>query len=228
MRKLLFVSALSCTMLLFACNLLKKKGADDADASMDASAEAEVTATAEVADAEPPPPPPVTAKNAADVARFPGETAISDDDLQLAQVTPVRSAPKNGTLVTTLKAGSDVSKMAEYQDSFLVSFADPKAPDTQLMGWIPKEAFKSAIRIVRDGGVKATDGGVAAVDAGAAKVVDAGAKPAKLTCPAHQVAIILAKDPVCKKKCTKDSDCKSGCLTSNAQAGGVVRTCAND
>src|SRR5262249_31635711 len=162
----------------------------------------------------------VNAKNSADVARFPGETLVANDDAKLGQATPARTAPKTGSVVATLKPGEDVTKVAEYQGSILVTFPDAKDAKTTLMGWINKDAFN--VRAIHDAGkgdAVATDGGVKP-DAGPPK------------CPAHQVAVILAKDPVCKKKCTKDADCKGGaagaCANANGINGNVVRVCAAD
>ena len=121
--------------------------------------------------------------------------------------------------MATLRPGGDVHKMAEYQGSYLVTFPDPKDASQTMMGWIGKEAF--TVWVPRDGGVKP--------DA-AAPVVDAG--PPKATCAAGQVAVILSRDPVCKKRCARDADCKGGaagsCVPANAAAGNVVRVCAND
>jgi hypothetical protein len=227
------IGLLACVLAL-GCQFLKK---GDADAGDDGSAAATDGATA-VAEAEAPPPPEtdaapapapvvVTAKNAADVARFPAEAAVADDDSKLAAVAYARSSPKSGTVVATLQPGADVAKIAEYQNSILVQFADPKDASTTLLGWIGKESFTApAIKRV-DGGV--VDAG-APKDAGGVAVVDAGAK--KLTCAANQVAVVLSKDPVCKKKCAKDADCKGGaagsCAPASTATGGVAKVCTTE
>lgn len=232
MRKLFVATGwLSCIALVFGCQFLKKK--DDGDAAADATAAAVVEAeagtgpTAEAADAEPAPAPApapaptaVTAKNSADVARFPGETAIEDDDMKLASAGIARAAPKSGAIVATIQPGTDVTKVAEYQNSILVTFADPKDASSTLMGWIGKESFTVSA-------VKRLDAGVR--DASAP--VDAGGKvdPKKLTCPLGMVAVVLSKDPTCRKRCTKDSDCKGGaagaCGPASTVAGTVAKVC---
>lgn len=205
----------SSAALLLGCP--KKNG--DGDASADAAvAEAEAPA-AVVADAAPATPAVVNAKNSGEIARFPAETPVTDDDAKLAQASTARTSPKGGNPVATIKPASDVTKIAEYQNSYLVTFADPKDASVTLMGWIGKESFTAPTIVkVVDGGVKS--------DAGAVVVADAG--QAKLTCPAGQAAVILTKDPVCKKKCTKDADCKSGCANATKEGGGVARVCASD
>lgn len=222
MRKLFFLTVVSCAVLALGCPK-KKDGAADAAADAEAP-EAEAPAAA-VVDAEPAPAA-VNAKNSADVARFPGETAITDDDAKLGQVAPVRTSPRSGSVIATLKPGAEVNKIAEYQHSILVSFADPKDASTTLMGWIGKEAFTASV--ARDAGVKAdagvVDAGVKA-DAGVAHA-DAGAK---VTCSAGMAAVVLTKDPVCKKKCTRDSDCKVGkCENASGPTGAVVRVCSSE
>jgi hypothetical protein len=217
---------LSCAALVLGC---PKKTAEEADAAAEASvaADAEVAAPAPVADAAPAPVA-VTAKNSAEVARYAAETAVADDDAKLGQLAPARTSPKSGAIVATLAPGSDITKLAEYQGSVLATFPDPKDPKTTLMGWIGKEAFTAAAPVVRDAGV-VTDAG-AVKDAGSVAPVDAGA--AKLACSAGMVPVIITKDPVCKKKCAKDADCKGGaagaCATANQQGGGLVRVCASE
>jgi len=186
MRRLLPITALlSCAVFLLGCPLLKKKG-DDAEAGAEAGAvAADEAGAAPEADAAPPPAPEdaaapapiaVNAKNAADVARFPGETAVGDDDMKLARAATVRTAPKTGASVATLQPNQDPHKIAEYQDSVLVQFPDPKDKSTNLMGWIGKESFTVLKVRVTDGGV-VTDAAAPKVDAAAPPpvvVVDAG------------------------------------------------------
>ncbi|MDF2691813.1 MAG: hypothetical protein K0S65_196 [Labilithrix sp.] len=224
MRKILFVTGLvSCAVVVLGCPLKKK---EDADAASDAAL-VEAAAPPVVVDAAPTPAA-VTAKNTADVARFPAEAPVSDDDLKLASTGTARTSPKTGTVIATLKPGTDVTKISEYQSSILVTFADPKDANVTLLGWIGKESFAPAPATAkRDGGV--TDAGAVVVtDASAPAPVDAGAAK-KLTCPMGMVAVVLTKDPTCRKKCTKDSDCKGGaaggCANASLAAGGVARVC---
>lgn len=223
MRRLFLLTVVTSAVLVLGCP--KKKGTD-----ADAAAEAEAPMAA-VVDAAPMVPV-VDAKNSADVARFKAETAVSDDDAKLGQVAPARNAPKTGKIVATLKPGAEVNKIAEYQDSLLVTFADPKEPNTTLMGWVGKEAF--TVRVARDG-IRG-DGGTAPTDAGAkgdsgvVVLTDAGGLPhVKLSCPAGMAAVILTKDPICKRKCTKNSDCRVGaCANASGPTGAVVRVCSSE
>lgn len=214
MRSLLLVSVLSCAALILGC---PKKKDDGGDASADAAVVAVEPPAAVVDAGVPATPVAVNAKNVAEVARFPAETVITDDEAKLAQITPARTSPKTGNVVATLKPSSDVTKLAEYQNCYLVTFADPKDATVTLMGWIGKEYFTAPAIVKTDAGAK--------LDAGAVVVPDAG--PAKLTCATGQTAVVLSKDPICKKKCTKDADCKAGaCANASVQGGGVARVCA--
>lgn len=238
MRNALFVAGVVSCAALLGCPF-KKKG--DADAAADAEAVAEAEAPAAVVDAAPAPVA-IDAKNSADVARFPAETPVTDDDLKLASTGIARTAPKTGTVVATLKPGTDVLKIAEYQSSILVTFTDPRDASSTLMGWIEKSSFSApAVSSKRDAGP--SDAAAPVADAGDAKKADAGGSDAKkvdagggdakkLTCASGQAAVVLSKDPVCRKKCTKDADCKGGaagtCANATTAAGGIARVCANE
>jgi hypothetical protein len=222
MRKIvLFAGYVSCVVAVVGCSFLKKK--EEADAAADAAVVASDAATA-AADASGAAP--IDAKNAAEVARFAAETPVSDDDVKLVLTAAVRTVPKAGAVVATLKPGTDVIKHAEYQNCVLVTFADPKDASAKLMGWIGKEAFSAAVVTSHDAGV--TDAGH--TDAGAKPVTDAGAP--KLTCAAGSIAVILTKDPVCRKKCAKDAECKGGvagsCANATTVTGTVARVCASE
>ena len=194
-----------------------KKGGDAADAA----AEAEVAA---VVDAAPAPAAAPAAKNAADIARFGTEKPLAEPSKLVDPSTAVRTSPGSGTVVVTLKNGSDVTKIADFKDFFLVMFADPAAPTTTLMGWVPKGAF---VADIVDAGIK----DAAVVDAAPAAVVDAGATPAGLKCAAGQDIVVLGQ-PVCKKKCATDKDCKGGaagtCARGNGPTGKVILFCQNE
>jgi len=215
-------------LLLLGC---PKKGDDAADAAAESAAPPPVVEVAEAAAPAAALPP---AKNAGDVARFGTEVAVADDDSKLAAaVTQARTGPRQGGVVANLKAGTDVTKVVEYKDCFLVQFADPANASVTLAGWVPKEAF-TAVAVVdagpRDAALDARDAAVVVVDA--AVPVDAGHAAAK--CAAGQEMVIgLGKDPVCKRKCTADKDCKTGttygtCVPATSQGGKVVRICPVD
>jgi hypothetical protein len=223
MRKVLLTTGLLCCAVLVIGCPFKKKDKDEGDAAADAAL-VEAEAPPPATDAAATPAAAVTAKNSADVARFPAETAVSDDDMKLASPGIARTSPKTGTIIATIKPGTDVTKIAEYQSCILVTFADPKDASATLMGWIGKESFTAPAI------TKRIDGGVS--DAAAPAPVDAGhAEPKKLTCPMGMVAVVLTKDPTCRKKCFKDSDCKGGaagaCANASTAAGGVARVCVS-
>ncbi|MBX3192040.1 MAG: hypothetical protein KF819_33930 [Labilithrix sp.] len=190
-----------------------KKGGE-ADAG-----EVEAAVVEAVVDAAPAVP---AAKNANDVARFPGETALADDDLKLVDAfTTVRTGPKQGGTVATLRAGTDVVKMAEYQGAFLITFADPKDPNTHLMGWIDKGAFVQDVLIV-DAGPRD-----AAKDVAPPPPVDAGFG---LVCPPNNAVVVnLAPTPVCKTKCKEDKECPGAaagsCVAAQTPDNKVVKVC---
>ena len=221
MRKLVLLSGLlPCLLLLAGC---PKKGGD-ADAAAEAAAPDPDAAGATGANPPPNAPPVPEAKNKADVARFQNETAVADDDSKPANFVSARTSPKSGSVVAGLKAGTDIHKHAEYQDCFLVTFADPKDPNTTLMGWIEKSSFTYVAP--KDAGPKdAAAADAAPADAGAPAPVDAG--PPK--CAANEALVTLsASQTACKKKCTKDGDCKTPPCENANSAGKVVRVCTKD
>lgn len=215
MRKLL---VLSCLLVLTGCPKKKGETADAAAAADAESAEAGGTAAAATdADAQV-----TTAKNAADVARFASETKIESEAAKVAVPTSPRTAPRSGSAVAMLRAGADVTKIAEHQDCVLVTFPDPKDAATTLMGWVGKDAFHAP-----------SDAGVSDAGPKDAGGKDAG-KPGPLKCAAGQEAVsISAGEPVCKKKCAKDAECKGGkpgscAVAATAVGGKAVRVCVSD
>lgn len=209
MRKL-FLAALLPSALVMVASLTgcpKKVDPNAADAADEAAAPVAVADAAPVA--------PV-AKNVNEVARFPAEKPLVDDTQKTIDLfANVRTGCKSGTPVALVKAGTDAFKIAEFQDCILVTFPDPKDATTNLMGWIPKDAYTRDT--VFDAGVK---------DAAVAVAVDA-AVPVPvggiLKCPAGQEAVVnITADPrgVCRKRCTADKDCK----TPTAGACAVAQT----
>ncbi len=202
MRKLILVCALvPCVATLLGC---PKK--TDADAGDDA------TAAVVVVDAAPAAP---VAKNVNDVARFPAEKPVTDDTQKTIDLfASVKTGCKSGNQVALMKAGTDPFKIAEFQDCFLVTFADPKDANTTLMGWLPKDAFTRVT--VLDAGIK-----------------DAAVAVTTLKCPAGQEAIAnIGTAATCKKKCTADKDCKTptanACANASTVGGKIVKVCANE
>lgn len=231
MRKLFLLSVLVAGVAVLAgC---PKKKADDADDAGDAEIAAPVAAEV---DAEPPPAPtpapPIapTAKNVADVARFPaGEAALVDDEQKTVDhFVQARTGPKQGGVVARVKAGTDPFKIAEFQDSVLITFPDPKDATVTLMGWIPKDAF--VVDVIRDAGPKdaSKDAAVVALKDAAVPVVVTGVK-----CAAGQEAVDhIAATTVCRKRCKVDQDCKTktpgACKTALTNKGKVTRVCAGE
>ena len=179
-------------------------------------------AVADVGDAAPPAPAPPVAKNSAEVARFPAEKPIADDDAKTLDIAQARTGPKSGNNVAMVKAGSDPFKIAEFQDCFLVTFPDPKDAASTLMGWIPKAAFTTVlVHDVHDAGPK---------DASS----DAAGVVAPVKCPAGQETVVnvVGAAGVCRRKCTADKDCKnpapSACQTATTLANKVTKVCVNE
>jgi hypothetical protein len=220
LRKLFLCCVLgSCVAVLVGC---PKKKDDGADASEEAGPVAEV-------DAAPAAPAAPVAKNAPDVARFPAEKPLADDDAKILDLfTQAKTGCKSGANVGFVKPGTDPFKVAEFQDCILVTFTDPKDAAGTLMGWIPKTAFVASAP--RDAGPK--DG---SVDAAVVVVVDAAvAAPAPLKCPAGQdvVVNVAGGAGVCRKKCSTDKDCKTptpgACAPAHNAANKITKVCANE
>lgn len=182
-------------MFVVSCSGLLKKKEEDAGAPEAGVAEV-------VADAAPAPPPAALASNEGDVARFPDETKLADVSATLLRTYNVREAPPNGTLIVGLNKGTAVTQLASRDKFFLISFNDPRAPETKLMGWVHRDAFSAVVQ-------------------------DAGA----LVCPTGEVAL-FGDTPFCGKVCAVDSECPSGqaCKGSanklaSGKAGEAVQVC---
>lgn len=218
LRKLFLCLAFgSCVALLVGCPKKKDDGADAGD-------EAGPVAVVDAAPAAPAAP---VAKNTPDVARFPAEKPLVDDDAKTVDLfTQAKTGCKSGSNVALLKAGTDPFKIAEFQDCLLVTFSDPKDASATLMGWIPKAAF--VLSAPRDAGAKD-----ASLDAAVVVVVDA-AVPVVVKCPAGQETVVnvASGGGVCRKKCTADKDCKTptanACAPATTLAGKITKVCANE
>ena len=213
MRKLFVLCALlPCVAMLVGCPK-KKDGGDGGD-------EAAAPAVVDAAPAAP------AAKNVNDVARFPAEKPVTDDDQKTIDLfASVKTGCKSGAQVALVRAGTDPFKIAEFQDCLLVTFPDPKDANTTLMGWIPKDAF-TRVTIIDAGPKDASKD--ATLDAA---VLDAAV--AALKCPAGQEVIVnLGQPPACRKRCTADKDCKTAsagaCATSTTAAGKLAKVCAGE
>lgn len=197
----LFIRRLAVTLTIFAsvanCNLLKKK--TDADAGDDAEA-----AVVETVDAAPAPTAPAAlATNEGDVARFPDETKLADVAATTLRPFNVREAPPAGDLVLLIPKATVVTQIAQRDKFFLITFDNPNAPGTRLMGWVHRDAFSAV-------------------------VVDAG----PLVCKTGEVALV-GDTPFCGKLCNVDTDCPAGqaCrgsgtkLLPNGKPGDGVQVC---
>ncbi len=194
-------TALAFVMFVVSCSGLLKKKEEDAGGVPEASVAVEPA----TADAEAPAPTPsaALATNEGDVARFPDETKMPDVTATLLRTYNVREAPPAGTVVASLPKGTSVTQIAQRAGNFLVTFDNPKAPGTKLMGWIYRDAFSAV-------------------------VADAG----PLTCPKGEV-MLFGDVPFCGKVCGDDSMCPAGqaCkgqankLLPNGKAGDGLTVC---
>lgn len=172
----LFRAASLLTLLAAAasCNLLKKKGAHDAAAE-------EAGAVTEAVDAAPAAAPAPIAANVDDIARFPDEARLDSVAASTLRFSQAREAPAVGKVVAQLKLGTAVTKVAQRDKFFLVTFDNPKDSSKRLLGWLHQDSFSPP--------------------------VDAGLKP--ITCAAPEVAL-LGDSPFCGQTCSGGADCPVG------------------
>jgi hypothetical protein len=105
----------------------------------------------------------------------------------------IRKKPQ-GDQVAALPKGTSVTKIAEHQGFYLVTFADPKDSAKSLEGWVYKDAFTAEVAMESEPkGGKCPDG-------------------MKLTESA-------ATGKVCTKICTSSAGCKTGYV---CYAGGCI------
>jgi len=211
----------SMALVLLGCP--PKKAAEDGGA--DASA----AATPEAAPAP-------LAANEADVTKYPGQGTDSSQvtTKTLAHVR-TEASTTGGTLVASLKAGTDVTVISDHSGFDLIVFPDPNDGSRKLMGWTSHTVFgANFVPIHVDGGalvvtdagtiVVVTDGGAVVVpDAGTTPTVaDAGPAPAKKldvkknadgSCPGGYKTC----GAMCRLGCTADADC--GLSTAKCTGG---------
>ena len=122
--------------------------------------------------------------NAADITRFPDEKKLDEQATLEWSSSKIRKKPQ-GDQVAVLLKGTKVTKIAEHQGFFLITFADPKDASKQLEGWVYKDSFTAEVAMEAEPkGGKCPDG-------------------MKLTESA-------ATGKVCSKICTSNAQCKSG------------------
>jgi hypothetical protein len=160
------------------------------------------------------------ASNQADVTRYADEKPTPGSTLTTESSAELRTdIGTGGKLVVVLKKGTEVSKLTERADHYLVVSEDPKDPTRKLMGWASDSAFGGT-----GGGFHAapaavhpSDAGVDRGDAGA-KVpsTDAGSSPAPISpgfsCVKQQggkcPAAFVVSEAVCRLRCTTANECK--------------------
>lgn len=208
----LWLAALASATLCFGPGCKKASTASATDAG-DAGPMAPV---AEVEAAAAP-----LASNEADVTRYADEKPTPGSTLTTESPADLRTEiGAGGKLVVLVKKGTEVSKVAEHSNHYLVVAEDPRDPTRKLMGWASDLAFGGA-----GGGVHAGPGAVhpgdAGVDGGAA---DAGPKVAStdagggaaanpgLSCVKQQAgkctAPYVASQAVCRLPCKATAECK--------------------
>jgi hypothetical protein len=148
--------------------------------------------------------------NAAEMTRYPDEKPVDHAPITAEGGGNMRSqAGPGGDLVMILKHGTEVEKLAEHGNYYLVLADDPKDSSKKLMGWITEAAFNggahpSTIVTTGDAGAHTTP----------VAVVDAGVKPAPLrpldihknangTCAAGYASC----SALCRATCKVATDC---------------------
>ena len=207
---------------LMACSLLKKPEA--VDAGEGAVGEASAIAVPPAASAE--------AVNASEMTRYPDEKPVDHAPITAEAGGSLRTqAGPGGDSVIPLKRGTEVEKLAEHGDYYLVLAEDPKDSTRKLMGWVADSAF----------GAGASPGTLPPPhraeperkgDAGVTPphpVVDAGAKPPVPTPPSapprpldvHKTnGVCPAGYAPCSAVCRLTCKAAADCGTSTAQCTG--------
>jgi hypothetical protein len=170
-------------------------------AATDAGADDAATA---VADAGPAP----LAANEAAVTRYPDETQVNHvatTTKWTASNVRTQAGQGAGELVSVIKAGTDVEKIAERQGYFLVVFNDPSDATRKDMGWVSQAVFTP----------------------------EPSHKHVAVHCTGGQAAILLqGGEETCVTPCTQDSNCAkntvcngAGVLSNNGAPGAATKFC---
>lgn len=134
-------------LVLLACKGAPTSTSSDAGAAPVASTTVAATAstpsTASAAPSASAPKAPTVA-NESDVARFPDEKKLDEEAVLQWSSSKVRKKPQ-GDPVVSLAKGTSVTKIAERQGFFLITFADPKDASKRLEGWVYKDAFNAEV-----------------------------------------------------------------------------------
>jgi hypothetical protein len=223
------------------CPLLKKKGADAGEESVE---DAATVAAAGLG-----------AKNEASVLRYARETPLANEPAVIgSEGAHVRTFPGNGADVAFLPKGTAVAKIAQYfQTGTLIMFDDPSGDGSKLMGWVAPKVFDVAApsptkvivpsKVVDAGAPKVVphDAGPAPTpvkDAGAAPapVVDAGGASGGIPQPSKGTIAVpplngkcpdgwAVTEGMCRRKCSADSECPR---TTKCVLKGGAKVCTSD
>ena len=206
-----WVGVVSMAGALVACSMLKKKAPADAGEDAPAASESAVEAAA-------PAPSAALASNDSQVTRYPDEKAVDHAPLTTVGAAALRTQANAGDTVVLLKAGTEVEKIAERGNAYLVVADDPKDPSRKLAGWVTESAFAPGAAHVVHGGAVA-DAEAPAHDAGhGAGPAPGPAKPLDTrqtngACPPGYNKCGAA----CRLACKADGDC--GLATAHCAAG---------
>jgi hypothetical protein len=190
------VAVAAMASALVACPLKKPGAADGRDEG--GSAEASAAVVPEAGPAE--------AINASEMTRYPDEKPSDHAPLTVEAGGSMRTqAGAGGDLVTILKHGTEVSKIAEHAGYYLVTADDAKDPTRKLMGWIAESAFSGAVvhKVIGDAGAIVVK-----------PVADAGVKPGPLrildihkSADGSCAAGYAPCSALCRATCKTVSDC---------------------
>jgi hypothetical protein len=160
------------------------------------------------------------AVNASEMTRYPDEKPVDHAPLTAATDGQLRTQAPGGDLVIFLKKGTEVQKIAEHENFYLVLADDPKDPAKKLMGWAAESVFGGAAPHRAEPEVRG-DGGA---PHGAA---DAGTKPAPAPGPAKPLDVkkvnnacppgYAACGAECRLTCKADAEC--GIATAKCTGG---------
>ncbi len=189
-------SAAVLAVVLLGCP--KKPGATDggpaADAAPTASAAVEAAAPSATVGA-----------NDADVTKYPDQNADNLEALTTRYTASARTetGATGGKLVASLKAGTEVQRIADHEGYDLVLFNDPADATRKLEGWVAQGAFGSApvVHHVGDGGA-APPSPTTPPPSGNGYVCIKQNPPGKC---APGFSVFAA---VCRVPCTSESQCK--------------------
>ncbi len=172
------------------------------------------------------------AVNASEMTRYPDEKPVDHAPITAEAGGNLRTqAGPGGDLVIPLKRGTEVEKIAEHGEYYLVLADDPKDATHKLMGWVADSAFGASAQSPSPGpfpmphrGEPETKG-----DAGGSPlhtILDAGAKPTPTAPPkpfdVHKTngGVCPSGYAPCSAVCRLTCKAAADCGTSTAQCTG--------